>query len=156
MKESRNRDNNTKKTEYILNERCKFCKKKLSMTKKKVVRNFGENRRQLFQDFLSENKFPKIFCPPNICDPNFCPPIFMTSLRRCVSLYHRPTEAACAVRASRIRSWAKTPKSRLNQWRRPGAEFGGRKNFSRTNISQWLFFEKKFIFTAKIFSWPFF
>src|SRR6218665_1187757 len=30
MKESRNRDNNTKKTEYILNERCKFCKKKLS------------------------------------------------------------------------------------------------------------------------------
>ena len=27
MKESRNRDNNTKKTEHILNERCKFCKK---------------------------------------------------------------------------------------------------------------------------------
>ena len=27
MKESRNRDNNTKKMEYILNERCKFCKK---------------------------------------------------------------------------------------------------------------------------------
>ena len=46
----------------------KFCKKKLSMTKKKVVRNFGENRRQLFQDFLSENKFPQNFCPPNIYD----------------------------------------------------------------------------------------
>jgi len=30
--------------------------KKLLMTKKKVVRNFGENRRELFQDFLSENK----------------------------------------------------------------------------------------------------
>src|SRR6218665_109127 len=53
--------------------------KKLSMTKKKVVRNFGENRRQLFQDFgenrrqlfqdfLSENKFPQNFCPPNIYD----------------------------------------------------------------------------------------
>jgi len=26
MNESRNRDNNKKKTEYILNERCKFCK----------------------------------------------------------------------------------------------------------------------------------
>src|SRR6218665_2980626 len=85
------------------------------MTKNKVVRNFGENRRELFQDFLSENKFPQNFCPPiflnqifapmffdlifcppfyltpffcplNICDPNFCPPIFMTSLRRCLSL----------------------------------------------------------------------
>src|SRR6218665_835588 len=66
MKESRNRDNNTKKTEYILNERCKFCKKK-------VVRNFGENRRELFQDFLSENTFPQNFCALNICDPNFCP-----------------------------------------------------------------------------------
>src|SRR6218665_980121 len=44
------------------------------MTKNKVVRNFGENRRELFQDFLSENKFPQNFCPPNICDPNFCPP----------------------------------------------------------------------------------
>src|SRR6218665_3642857 len=83
MKESRNRDNNTKKTEYILNERCKFCKKKLSMTKKKIVRNFGENRMELFQDFLSENKFAQNFCPPNICDQHFCPPIFMTSLRRC-------------------------------------------------------------------------
>src|SRR6218665_3266271 len=57
MKESRNRDNNRKKTEYILNERCKF-----------FVRNFGENRRELFQDFLSENKFAQ----------NFCPPIFVT------------------------------------------------------------------------------
>src|SRR6218665_2693972 len=79
MKESRYRDNNTKKSEYILNERCKFCKKK-------VVRNIGDNRRDLFQNFLSENKFHQNFCPPpNICDPNFCqPPIFMTSLRRCV------------------------------------------------------------------------
>src|SRR6218665_3371015 len=63
MKESRNRYNNTKKTEYILNERCQFCKKKLSMTKKNVFRNFGENRRELFQDFLSEKKFPQNFCP---------------------------------------------------------------------------------------------
>src|SRR6218665_664572 len=50
MKESRNRDNNTKKTEYILNERCKFCKKVVDDLKKVVI-NFGENRRELFQDF---------------------------------------------------------------------------------------------------------
>ena len=67
MKESRNRDNNTKKTEYILNE-------------KKVVRNFGENRRKLFKDYLSEKKFALYFCPPNICEPNFCPPIFVTQI----------------------------------------------------------------------------
>src|SRR6218665_39486 len=94
MKESRNRDNNTKKTEYILNERCTFCKKKLSMTKKKVVRNFGENRRELFKIFCLKINLPKSF-PPNICDLNFCPPIFvtqifapsifMTSLRRCLA-----------------------------------------------------------------------
>src|SRR6218665_789528 len=95
MKESRNRDNNTKKMEYIWNERCKFCKKVVSMTKK-VVRNFGENRRELFQDFLSENKFAKNFCPPifvtQIFAPLifvtqiFAPQIFMTSLRRCTNL----------------------------------------------------------------------
>ena len=34
MKESRNRDNNTKKTENILNERCKFCKKVVDDLKK--------------------------------------------------------------------------------------------------------------------------
>ena len=44
--------------------------KTLSMTKKKVVRNFGENRRKLFQDFLSESKFAQ----------NFCPPIFVTQI----------------------------------------------------------------------------
>src|SRR6218665_487596 len=70
-KKSRNRDNNTKRTEYILNERCQFCKK---VVEKKVVRNFGENRRELFQDFLSESKFAQNFCPSNICDPNFCSP----------------------------------------------------------------------------------
>ena len=37
------------------------------------------------------------------------------------------------------------------QWRRPGAEFGGWKNFPpRTKISEWRFFLKKSIFTAKI------
>src|SRR6218665_4135791 len=51
------------KTEYILNERCKFFLK-LSMTKKKVVINFGENRRELFQDFLSKSKFALNFFPP--------------------------------------------------------------------------------------------
>src|SRR6218665_3869255 len=56
------------------------------MTKKKDVRNFGENRREIFQDFFSENIFSKNFCPPNICDPNFCPPIFITSLRRWIRL----------------------------------------------------------------------
>src|SRR6218665_2301602 len=61
MKESRNRDNNTKRTEYILNERCQFCKKKLSMTKKKVVRNFEENRRELFKIFFLKVNLPKIF-----------------------------------------------------------------------------------------------
>src|SRR6218665_2903641 len=80
------------KTEYILNERCKFFLK-LSMTKKKVVINFGENRRELFQDYLSKSKFALNFCPPNICDPsfcppnilepNFCPPLLMPTLRRC-------------------------------------------------------------------------
>src|SRR6218665_714003 len=54
--------------------------KRLSMTKKKVVRNFGENRREFFKIFCLKINFPKIFVPPNICDPNFCPPIFMTSL----------------------------------------------------------------------------
>jgi len=44
--------------------------KKLSMTKKKSS-EILENRKELFQDLLSENKFPQ----------NFCPPIFMTSLR---------------------------------------------------------------------------
>src|SRR6218665_1403522 len=71
----RQRKKNTKKREYILNERCQFCKKKF-------VRNFSENRRELFKIFCVKIYFPKIFCPPNICDPNFCPPIFMTSLRR--------------------------------------------------------------------------
>jgi len=67
MKESRNRNNNTKKIEYILYERCKFCKKVVD-DKEKVVRNFWEIRRQLFQ---------AIFAPQyhnDICDPNFCPP----------------------------------------------------------------------------------
>ena len=41
---------------------------------KKVVINFSENRWELFQDFLSENKFPHNFCPPNIRDPNFFHP----------------------------------------------------------------------------------
>ena len=48
------------------------------MTKKKDVRNFGENRRE---DFLSENIFPH-FCPPIFVTQIFAPPIFMTSLRR--------------------------------------------------------------------------
>src|SRR6218665_2544648 len=60
--------------------------KKLSMTKKKVVRNFGENRRELFQDFLSENKFAQNFCPPIFVTQIFAPPIFMTSLRRCTEI----------------------------------------------------------------------
>ena len=40
--------------------------KKLSMTKekKKVVRNFGENRRELFPEFCLKINFPKIFAPP--------------------------------------------------------------------------------------------
>ena len=46
--------------------------KKLSMTKKKVVRNFGENRRELFKIFCFKINFPKIFAPS----------IFMTSLRQ--------------------------------------------------------------------------
>src|SRR6218665_702674 len=36
---------------YILNERCVNFVKKLSTTKKKVVRNFSENRRELFKIF---------------------------------------------------------------------------------------------------------
>jgi len=42
------------------------------------------------------------------------------------------------------------------QWRRPGAEFGGRSNFSRTKISEWRFFRKNFHFHAQNFGWPFF
>src|SRR6218665_2954638 len=62
------------KTEYILNERCKFFLK-LSMTKKKVVINFGENRRELFQDFLSKSKFALNFCPhPTRWGHNCFPP----------------------------------------------------------------------------------
>src|SRR6218665_3717808 len=75
MKESRNRDNNTKKMEYILNER---CKKVVDDYKKKVVRNFGENIRELFQDFLPENKFAQNFCPPIFVTQIFAPPIFVT------------------------------------------------------------------------------
>src|SRR6218665_2629609 len=51
------------------------------MTKKKVVKFFLENRRELFQDFCLKIYFPKIFAPPIFVTKNFCPPIFMTSLR---------------------------------------------------------------------------
>src|SRR6218665_1593131 len=62
--------------------------KKLPMTKKKVIRNFSENRRELFKIFLSENKFPPNFSPPIFVTHILAPPIFMTSLfmtslRRC-------------------------------------------------------------------------
>ena len=56
MKESRNRDNNTKKTEYILNERCKFCKKKSSEILENIEGNF-------FKIFCLKINFPKIFAP---------------------------------------------------------------------------------------------
>jgi len=37
------------------------------------------------------------------------------------------------------------------EWRRPGAEFGGRENVSPTKISEWRFFQKKNpSFTTKI------
>src|SRR6218665_278042 len=98
MKESRNRDNNTKKTEYILNERCKFFLK-LSMTKKTVVRNFGENRRKLFS-FLSKffsflSKFAQNLCPP---------PIFVTKLFAPPNIYHKstPVHVQCLACRDRI------------------------------------------------------
>ena len=62
------------------------------MTKKKVVRNFWENRRELFQDFLSENKFAQNFCPPNICDPNFCPHPYICDQNFCPpNIYDKST-----------------------------------------------------------------
>src|SRR6218665_3710241 len=68
MKESRNRDNNTKKTEYILNERCKFCKKKLSMTKKRSSEILEIIEENFVKIFCLKINFPKIFAPPNIYD----------------------------------------------------------------------------------------
>ena len=67
MKESsRNRDNNTKRTEK---------------REKKVVRNFGENRRDPFQEFLSESKFAQNFCPPPIFVTQiFAHPMFVTQI----------------------------------------------------------------------------
>src|SRR6218665_3838555 len=84
MKESRNRDNNTKKTEYILNERCKFCKKKLSMTKKRSSEIFERIEGNFFKIFCLKINFPKMFAPPIFVTQIFAPPIFMTSLCRCV------------------------------------------------------------------------
>src|SRR6218665_1182901 len=84
MKESRNRDNNTKKTEYILNERCKFCKKKLSMTKKRSSEIFERIEGNFFKIFCLKINFPKMFAPQIFVTQIFAPPIFMTSLCRCV------------------------------------------------------------------------
>jgi len=50
--------------------------KKLSMTKKKVVRNleiFDRIEGNFIKIFCLKINLPKIFAPPNICDPNFCP-----------------------------------------------------------------------------------
>src|SRR6218665_3092495 len=38
--------------------------KRLPMTKKKVIRNFGENRRELFKSFCLKINFPKMFALP--------------------------------------------------------------------------------------------
>ena len=54
--------------------------KKLSMTKKKVVRNFGENRRERFKIFCLKITFPKIFAPPIFVTQIFAPPIFVTQI----------------------------------------------------------------------------
>ena len=43
-----------------------------------------------------------------------------------------------------------------SQWRRSGAEFGGRKFFSRTKISEWRFFRIKFPFSRHKFLMTFF
>ena len=42
------------------------------------------------------------------------------------------------------------------QWRRPGAEFGGRKFLSRTKVSELHFFRTNFRFHAQNFWWPIF
>ena len=43
------------------------------MTKKKVVRNFWDNWRELFQDFFGKIYFPKIFAPPIFVTKIFAP-----------------------------------------------------------------------------------
>ena len=48
--------------------------KKLSMTKKKLVRNFGKNRRELLKIFCLKINFPKIFAPPIFVTQIFAPP----------------------------------------------------------------------------------
>src|SRR6218665_2253340 len=83
MKESRNRDNNTKKTEYILNERCKFVKKRSSEILERIEENF-------FKIFCLKIHFPKIFAPPIFVTQIFAPPIFMTSLRRWIRMHKKP------------------------------------------------------------------
>src|SRR6218665_634469 len=72
MKESRNRDNNTKRTEYIFNDN--FVKK-LWMKKKRSSEILERIEGNFFKIFCClKVNLPKIFAPPNICDPNFCPP----------------------------------------------------------------------------------
>src|SRR6218665_3873137 len=61
MKESRNRDNNTKRTEYILNERCQFCKK--SCRKKRSSEILERIEGNFFKIFCLKVNLPKIFAP---------------------------------------------------------------------------------------------
>ena len=50
--------------------------KKLSMTKKKVVRNFGENRRELFKIFCLKINFTKILAPQYLWPKFLLPNIY--------------------------------------------------------------------------------
>src|SRR6218665_1023227 len=79
IKESRNRDNNTKKMKYILNERCKFCKK-LSMTKKRLSEILERIEGNFLKIFCLKINLPYIFAPPIFVSQIFAPPIFVTQI----------------------------------------------------------------------------
>ena len=72
MKESRNRDNNTKKTEYIFNKRCKFCKKVVGLKKRssEILERIEGN---FFKIFCLKINFPKTFAPPIFVTQIFAP-----------------------------------------------------------------------------------
>src|SRR6218665_2189822 len=68
---------------YIFNEKCTFFIKKISMTKKKVVRIFFRELKGTFKNFFLKYIFKKFLPPPIFVTQIFAPPIFMTSLRPC-------------------------------------------------------------------------
>ena len=97
MKESRNRDNNTKKTEYILNERCKF-KKKLSMTKKR--------KENFFKIFCLKINFPKILAPPifvtQIFAPQYLGQVYAGGATSPHNLYRQSHDFACGLSRHKV------------------------------------------------------